>query len=450
MEMQRKIRINKTWIEFIQLFEQFVSSEDFSSEHEILQSRRYIGRDGLSESIYLQPVRIFLGEDETTEVIGEIRVFNDKAGVIITAYSENDLWPQLENSWRALEETMKLNGFRVYSFKADRQNIYYPPPNDTVRQMIEFLYLLYLESRGDIRKPVLINAMCPSYLEGINAAKLIIHRNWAVVSTNNQSLTYNSYLCITPKGADKAREFGRKYNLLKSMIPDDLRTSLQKGDAKKERKYRIDWKLIEDELKQQAFTELGYRTRTRKEERDEEVDETIKEKELWEDEFLTFLMEDRNRLEEKVLDYSWEDIDLEEEDGYASFLQSIQYLLEDENDDLAELEAEILEEEARVPTNKNPKRNNVNLIRTDKGTSQTEVIRNTPLMRKHYKDYSPERAIEILENVEGAWERFCIEGGRWGPGKFTGLVTVTATTTGRYIKAFKAVGITQWKGIDLP
>lgn len=450
MEMQRIIRINRTWIEFIQLFEQFISSEGLSSEHEILLSRRYICRDGLSESIYLQPVRIFLGTDKTTGMIGEIRVFNDKTRAIITVYSENDQWPQLENSWKALEETMRLNGFMVGRFKAERHNLNYAPPDDVSRQMVEFLYLLYLESKGDVKKPVLINAMCPSYMEGINAAKLIVRRKWAVAESHTQFLTYGSHLCITPEGADKAREYGKKFNLLKGMIPDRLRTSLQKG-TKKERKYRIDWKLIENELQQQTFVELGYGSNTRDdEEKLEEIDETVREKELWESEFLTFLMEDRKGLEEKVMDYSWEDINLEGEEGYVSFLRSIQYLLENENDDWAELKAEILEEEASISINNGSKQNDIGSVKIEMGESQTEVIRNTPLMRKHYKDYSPERAVEILENVEEAWEKFCIEGGRWGPGKFAGLVTVTPTTIGRYIKALKAAGITQWEGIDLP
>jgi len=71
------------------------------------------------------------------------------------------------------------------------------------------------------------------------------------------------------------------------------------------------------------------------------------------------------------------------------------------------------------------------------------------IMRKHYKDYSPRTARDIIEAIPKAWEA-CDYDCRWGPGHISRFCAVGATTLGRYLNAFKAVGIKTIAGIDLP
>jgi len=90
-----------------------------------------------------------------------------------------------------------------------------------------------------------------------------------------------------------------------------------------------------------------------------------------------------------------------------------------------------------------------------KGTGNTtenseEIITNLEAMRKHYPDYSPITAREIINSIPKAYQLYCSEGGHWGPGIIARCVHVSSTTVGRYLKALKENGILEIDHIPLP
>ena len=88
-----------------------------------------------------------------------------------------------------------------------------------------------------------------------------------------------------------------------------------------------------------------------------------------------------------------------------------------------------------------------------KGGSAEEIekiITDLETMRRHYPDYSPITAREIINAIPEAYQLYCSEGGHWGPGVIARCVHVTSTTVGRYLKALKENGILEIEHIPLP
>ncbi len=71
-------------------------------------------------------------------------------------------------------------------------------------------------------------------------------------------------------------------------------------------------------------------------------------------------------------------------------------------------------------------------------------------MKGLYRDYSPASGRRILDALPLAREIHEREGSRWGPGIIGRVVGINAATVGRYLKAFRDAGITQWKDVELP
>jgi hypothetical protein len=72
-------------------------------------------------------------------------------------------------------------------------------------------------------------------------------------------------------------------------------------------------------------------------------------------------------------------------------------------------------------------------------------------MKKHYSGYTPDTAKKIYEAIPKAWRLYSAEGGRWGPGFIARIAPVNSTTVGRYLKAFRAEGLTETEeGIKIP
>ena len=85
------------------------------------------------------------------------------------------------------------------------------------------------------------------------------------------------------------------------------------------------------------------------------------------------------------------------------------------------------------------------------GSEEIETkITDLASMRKHFADYSPVTAREIVNSIPKAYELYCNEGGRWGPGIIARCTHVTSTTVGRYLKAFKENGVNEIDHIPLP
>jgi hypothetical protein len=72
------------------------------------------------------------------------------------------------------------------------------------------------------------------------------------------------------------------------------------------------------------------------------------------------------------------------------------------------------------------------------------------IMKQHYADYSPETAKALLLAIPKAWEKCSYEDARWGPGMIAKLSPLTSPTVGRYLKAFKAAGLTNMGDIPIP
>jgi hypothetical protein len=79
-----------------------------------------------------------------------------------------------------------------------------------------------------------------------------------------------------------------------------------------------------------------------------------------------------------------------------------------------------------------------------------DVLRNVGQMKKHYKYYNPATALLILKAIPDAWNDHIHDGGRWGPGVIGSHSNVNSTTVGRYLKAFRSVGLEEWEGVRLP
>jgi hypothetical protein len=72
--------------------------------------------------------------------------------------------------------------------------------------------------------------------------------------------------------------------------------------------------------------------------------------------------------------------------------------------------------------------------------------------RKYLKQYNAKTAKQIGDAIPNAWERFngADGGGQWGPGYIAKEAFYAPETVGRYLRAFRAMGITRIHGIDLP
>lgn len=89
--------------------------------------------------------------------------------------------------------------------------------------------------------------------------------------------------------------------------------------------------------------------------------------------------------------------------------------------------------------------------RTERTAEEIEkIITDLETMRRHYPDYSPVTAREIINSIPKAYQLYCSEGGHWGPGVIARCVHVTSTTVGRYLKALKENGILEIDHIPLP
>ena len=78
------------------------------------------------------------------------------------------------------------------------------------------------------------------------------------------------------------------------------------------------------------------------------------------------------------------------------------------------------------------------------------LLSDLPTMRQHYTDYNPVTAKAIIEALPQAWALWCGEGGRWGPGYIARVCSLSATTIGRYLAAFKKAGLDEIDGIKIP
>lgn len=85
----------------------------------------------------------------------------------------------------------------------------------------------------------------------------------------------------------------------------------------------------------------------------------------------------------------------------------------------------------------------------ENGTDEA-LLPDIKTMKTYYPFYLPERARDILDKIPQAYEQFSRDGGRWGPGIIAPKVGINKTTVGRYLKALRRAGITEWKGIPLP
>jgi len=87
--------------------------------------------------------------------------------------------------------------------------------------------------------------------------------------------------------------------------------------------------------------------------------------------------------------------------------------------------------------------------------SALKFIEDVPLMKKYYANYSFETAQVIINAIPTAWELYSKDmEGRWGPGKIAMICQlyfkrdITATTVGRYTKAFREAGLIEIKFND--
>lgn len=79
------------------------------------------------------------------------------------------------------------------------------------------------------------------------------------------------------------------------------------------------------------------------------------------------------------------------------------------------------------------------------------LLKNRSEMKQHYEGYNPTTALEIYKAIPKAHRTYEQEGGRWGPGCIAKRVGPVAETVGRYLKAFKAAGITHTHdNIEIP
>ena len=81
---------------------------------------------------------------------------------------------------------------------------------------------------------------------------------------------------------------------------------------------------------------------------------------------------------------------------------------------------------------------------------ETEKLRSKSDMAQYMKHYNPKTAGEIIEALPEAYTLYGSIGGIWGPGLIAKKCYVTATTIGRYLKAFRCAGYTEINGIPLP
>jgi len=83
-------------------------------------------------------------------------------------------------------------------------------------------------------------------------------------------------------------------------------------------------------------------------------------------------------------------------------------------------------------------------------TDIDRLLSDLPTMRQHFKDYSLNTARRIIEAIPKASELYRHEGGQWGPGWIAKVCHVASPTVGRYLRAFRKVGITEIAGIEIP
>lgn len=71
-------------------------------------------------------------------------------------------------------------------------------------------------------------------------------------------------------------------------------------------------------------------------------------------------------------------------------------------------------------------------------------------MRQHYEHYNPKTAKDIIDAIFRANLIWSEEGGRWGPTVISKVCAIHPTTIGRYLKAFKRIGLTHVDGVKIP
>jgi hypothetical protein len=84
------------------------------------------------------------------------------------------------------------------------------------------------------------------------------------------------------------------------------------------------------------------------------------------------------------------------------------------------------------------------------GLVQDFALLKTDELKRHFADYSPPKGREILNALPAAYKRWAEDGGRWGPGIIGREIATNPTTVGRYLKAFRAIGLKQWAGVRFP
>lgn len=78
-------------------------------------------------------------------------------------------------------------------------------------------------------------------------------------------------------------------------------------------------------------------------------------------------------------------------------------------------------------------------------------VRDVDSMKRHYPDYNPTTAEDILRGIPMAYKFFrASKKGRWGPGAIAKQTTLRSITVGRYLKAFWQGGIRRYSGAPIP
>lgn len=71
-------------------------------------------------------------------------------------------------------------------------------------------------------------------------------------------------------------------------------------------------------------------------------------------------------------------------------------------------------------------------------------------LKRVFPEYSHPTGLEILKVLPRAYAQYQADGGRWGPGLVATHIAIHATTIGRYMKAFRSIGLKEWEGVPLP
>lgn len=85
----------------------------------------------------------------------------------------------------------------------------------------------------------------------------------------------------------------------------------------------------------------------------------------------------------------------------------------------------------------------------DLALAVTFIQNNILALKQNYHDFSPSKGGEILNALPTAYKHWLEDGGRWGPGIVGKEVATNAATVGRYLKAFRSVGLRDWAGVLL-